>query len=279
MKKSPWSFRTTAPLTVAGMAAAIIATALPANATTDQDIIDQMTWAVTNAGVEAPVANPGVTLPDAGTDAAALALDTGVLEVTPDSAQGAPFESTSAKRSFDTNNMEVAVGVQSTSSGLRSLIYIESGGAPRRYDFSIGGDVASLELTEDGGVAALDANGDLVAAAPEPWAVDSAGDPVETHYEVSGTTFTQVVSHGGRMAYPIVADPWWNPFSWPWGKWVTKSKKVVSSALKKCGQGALVTTLGLGVTTGTTNVMIEKFGSGIAKVKVGGAYGCIVNTL
>lgn len=61
----------------------------------------------------------------------------------------------------------------------------------------------------------------------------------------------------------------------------------VRQALKKCGKGALVATIGLGAGTGTTNVLIEKTGSKIAKLKVGGwqgyvgaaAAGCIVNNL
>ena len=44
-----------------------------------------------------------------------------------------------------------------------------------------------------------------------PWARDANGAEVPTHYEITGTTLTQIIDH--RMepyAYPIVADPFWD---------------------------------------------------------------------
>lgn len=102
---------------------------------------------------------------------------------------------------------------------MRALVHIDSADAPERFDFPIGGDVAALRPTGDGGVEALNAEGELIATAPAPWATDANGVAVQTHYEINGTTLTQVVEHrGGNFAYGIVADPWWNPFSWNWGK-------------------------------------------------------------
>lgn len=41
-------------------------------------------------------------------------------------------------------------------------------------------------------------------------AVPATADDVPTHYEVHGSTLTQIVDHtGGRFAYPVVADPVW----------------------------------------------------------------------
>lgn len=41
-------------------------------------------------------------------------------------------------------------------------------------------------------------------------AVPATADDVPTHYEVHGSTLTQIVDHtGGRFAYPVVADPIW----------------------------------------------------------------------
>ncbi|WP_229054318.1 hypothetical protein [Aeromicrobium sp. Leaf350] len=143
-------------------------------------------------------------------------------------------------------------------------------------------------MAPDGSAQAYNGQGDLISIAATPWAVDAAGRPVPTHFEINGLSLTQVVEHrSAEFAYGIVADPWWNPFSWPWGKWVSRSKKVVGNALKKCGQGALVGTIGLGVGTGTTNVLIEKYGNNLAKLKVGGwrgylgaaAAGCVINNL
>jgi hypothetical protein len=105
--------------------------------------------------------------------------------------------------------------VEDTPQGLRALVHIDSPEAPERFDFPIGGDVATLRLTEDGGAAALNELGEVITVAAPPWATDAIGTSVPTHDEIHGTTLTQVVEHhGGTYTYGIVADPWWNPFSW-----------------------------------------------------------------
>jgi hypothetical protein len=41
-----------------------------------------------------------------------------------------------------------------------------------------------------------------------PWAVDSRGVKVPTHYQLNGNQLTQVVDHASRnVTYPVVADP------------------------------------------------------------------------
>ncbi|TIC80068.1 hypothetical protein E8D37_15735 [Nocardioides sp. GY 10127] len=120
------------------------------------------------------------------------------------------------------------VALQPTEDGLRAAITIDSVDAPEAYNFEVGGDVASLRLNSDGSVAALDLDGNLIAEAASPWAVDANGQPVPTHYEVNGTTLTQVVEHhSGSWTYGIVADP---TFHW-WGvRWTlshTRTQKLI----------------------------------------------------
>lgn len=124
---------------------------------------------------------------------------------------------------FDSSAECTSAVVQTTErGGLRALIHIDSPDAPERFAFPLGGDVASVELDSTGGVAALDA--------------------------------FQVVNHrGGGFGYGITADPWWNPFSSPWGKWLKATGKTLGSALQKCGVGAVGTTLGLGAGTAAAN--------------------------
>ena len=152
----------------------------------------------------------------------------------------------------------------------------------------MGGDVATLEMMPDGSVVALNLDEEVLAVAPTPWALDANGVNVPTHYEISGTTLTQVVEHkAGDFAYGIVADPWWNPFSWPWGKWVKASGKAIKKAAFKCLKGAAATTIGLGVTTGTANILIAKAGKMRKIYLKGGPYayvgaaaaGCVVNNI
>lgn len=67
----------------------------------------------------------------------------------------------------------------------------------------------ALHLLEEGGIAVTDGKGDPVGFMSEPWARDSQGNTVPSHYSVSGNTVTQVVEHRvGTFVYPIVADPY-----------------------------------------------------------------------
>lgn len=82
------------------------------------------------------------------------------------------------------------------------------------YDF---GDAAVVELQDDGGALVLstetvaDAQGEaevILASIAAPWAVDAAGESLETRYVADGGTLTQVVEHHDvNVAYPVVADP------------------------------------------------------------------------
>ncbi len=189
---------------------------------------------------------------------------------------------------FEGRSGSDSIAVEAVDAGFRSLIYVKDSAAPQSYNVAFGGDVAALEPLPDGSIATLDSSGNISGVIELPWAIDAEGVPVPTEYSVDGLVLTQTVDHtSGVFAYPIVADPWWNPFSWPWGTWVRKTKSVVGSALRKCGAGALVATIGLGVGTGSTNVLIEKFGKG-AKIKAAGGpwgyvgaatAGCIIDNL
>jgi len=149
-----------------------------------------------------------VDLPDSGTEAAATSTPTGVLTLDLPARGGDLSNGDDDARLFDGTGVDTAVAVQSLESGVRALVHIDSANAPERYDFPVGGDVASLRLTADGGVEALSSAHRVIATAPAPWAIDAAGGEVPTHYEVHGRTLTQVVEHrGGNYAYGIVADP------------------------------------------------------------------------
>lgn len=87
---------------------------------------------------------------------------------------------------------------------------IESNEAPDRYDYQLSGpSVNTLQIVDNGMVFLLDAEGKFAGGVSAPWAFDANGVAVPTHFEVHGTTLTQVVDHkSGSFAYPISADPW-----------------------------------------------------------------------
>lgn len=52
----------------------------------------------------------------------------------------------------------------------------------------------------------------IIATIDTPWAVDANGNQVPTHYEISGSTLTQVIQTDSNTAFPVTADPsakWW----------------------------------------------------------------------
>lgn len=95
--------------------------------------------------------------------------------------------------------------------GVRALAGIAAPAAADGYAFAVSGDAASLVLQDDGSVLASRADGTAIGRVERPWARDANGAEVPTHYEIAGTTLTQIIDHrSGPYAYPIVADPFWD---------------------------------------------------------------------
>lgn len=94
-------------------------------------------------------------------------------------------------------------------SSTRTQIAIDGPSAPTRYEFAM--DLpAGVQLVQrkSGDVEAVDTEGKVVGAFGEAWAVDAAGTPVRTRFEITGTTVIQHVDHK-NATYPVIADPWW----------------------------------------------------------------------
>lgn len=105
---------------------------------------------------------------------------------------------------------------------VRALIVAADVQAPHAYRFPIalpdGGRLARLSEvmdvpadTDAGDVFVVDAAGNLVGGFRPPWATDAAGAPVPTRYRIEGSTLVQQVDFTATTAFPVVADPWWNP--------------------------------------------------------------------
>lgn len=122
-------------------------------------------------------------------------------------------------RIYDGAGEDTAVAIQPTAAGVRALVNITSPDAPEEYAFPVSGDVTRLALNRDRSVTGYDRDNLPVTTVAKPWAVDARGVDVPTHFEVRGTTLTQVVEHrAGNYTYGIVADP---NFLW-WAKNITK---------------------------------------------------------
>lgn len=98
--------------------------------------------------------------------------------------------------------------------GVQLLTVIKGPKAPTRYDYPLsipqGG---RIEVSRDGTSAVVyDAASTPLAAVAAPWAKDAAGRNVKTYLTSDGNRLTQHVKHrDGKVAYPVVADPFWIP--------------------------------------------------------------------
>lgn len=86
---------------------------------------------------------------------------------------------------------------------------IDNADAPKRYDYPLTLPAGAILIVDSTGAVSspgVDPSIPLLYVAP-PWAKDADGVQVPTHYEVSGTTLTQVVEFTADTPFPVVADP------------------------------------------------------------------------
>ncbi|MFE7594733.1 DNRLRE domain-containing protein [Kitasatospora sp. NPDC057512] len=168
--------------------------------------------------------------------------------------------------------------------GSRTLQVIKNANAPHEYRVPVTLPAGtSLRQEPDGSVVIVPANPDEpVAAIRAPWAKDAHGNDVPTSYRLEGDTLVQRVDFTASTAFPVVADPWWNPWSWNW----KRTGKVVKNAAKKCGMGAL--SAYVPVQAHHVSVNIQRARNGLRLVKFAGGpwgyvtvagAGCLMGTL
>ncbi|MER7850295.1 DNRLRE domain-containing protein [Kitasatospora sp. NPDC096077] len=156
--------------------------------------------------------------------------------------------------------------------GARTLQVIKNATAPHEYRTAVTVPAGSVLRADENGGATLYSNGspnaDVIGTFDAPWATDANGKPVATSYRLDGTILYQTISFDSTSAFPIVVDPWWNPFSWNWKKiW-----GVTVRGLQRCGLGALKNTLGLGGGTVAVNLVLKKIAGRAALMLPGGGY-------
>lgn len=110
---------------------------------------------------------------------------------------------------YDNGNGSSTIPVVHQDGSLQIATVIDNASAPKRYEYTLEGK--SIQLTSDGAAAVYDGEGQLTSVVEAPWAKDTNGNDVPTHFEVAGDTLTQVVDFDANTAFPVVADPkyWW----------------------------------------------------------------------
>lgn len=110
---------------------------------------------------------------------------------------------------FDNRDGSMTVPVMKDDGSVQVTSILADTSAPTSYDYDLHlPEGATISVGETGVVTATAGERFIMGVAPA-WAVDADGKTVPTHYEVRGSTLTQIVDHhSGEFAYPIVADPW-----------------------------------------------------------------------
>ena len=184
----------------------------PASATSAEGLGRQLTKAVASAAAPKAVANSRVKIPSAASAEAVLDGPESQVSLGLPAKGDGELLADAVTTSYEGADGNTSFALQPLASGIRALVDIQSAAAPESYDFPFGVDTAALKLNADGSVAVLNKAGATIGQVDAPWAFDGVGAVVPTHFEVNGTTLTQVIKHrGGTWEYGITADPsfWW----------------------------------------------------------------------
>lgn len=161
--------------------------------------------------IDATVAGIDVTIPTDPSDPISLESSSGdVISIElpfADAASNATVV-TEGVVAYDNNNASTTAPVVKEEGSLQVTTVIDSADAPTTYSYELGLP-AGAEIVAAGTTLLFVDGEKLLGGLAPAWAKDSTGRDVPTHYEVAGTTITQIVEHvGGEFTYPIVADPW-----------------------------------------------------------------------
>lgn len=89
--------------------------------------------------------------------------------------------------------------------------------APERFEYNFSSSTPVSVVLRDDMAIIEDAAGNYLGGVTTPWAYDSLGVAVPTHFEVDGNTLVQVVDHTSKnYAYPITADPYAGQMLFQW---------------------------------------------------------------
>lgn len=89
--------------------------------------------------------------------------------------------------------------------------------APERFEYNFSSSTPVNISLHEGMAVIEDPEGNYLGGVTAPWAYDSLGVAVPTHFEVDGDTLVQVVDHTSQnYAYPVTADPYAGQMLFQW---------------------------------------------------------------
>jgi hypothetical protein len=118
---------------------------------------------------------------------------------------------------FQTEESYSVVPLPHEDGSVQLINVLDNSSAPERFDYNFSSSTpVSISLHE--GMAVIeDPEGNYLGGVTAPWAYDSLGVAVPTHFEVDGDTLVQVVDHTSQnYTYPITADPYAGQMLFQW---------------------------------------------------------------
>lgn len=109
---------------------------------------------------------------------------------------------------LSTNDTSALQLVQALPDGFRIVNVLMDSSSKTTFEFRVNlPDAAKLELI-DGTVQVILGN-EVLGSLKQPWAFDSAGSQLSTHFSVIGNVIYQHIRTESSTVFPVVADPYW----------------------------------------------------------------------
>lgn len=167
-----------------------------------------------NAGVRADAgafhANVGGTQIEVARDAATVEVSdhsgSASLIALPDLDTGKGTDTGNGTIAYEVEDGTVLLTQPLEDAAVRMSVVIDDPDQPTEYRFDVVPDGGRAEIAENI-VLIFDSADEFIGALEEPWAVDSAGSHLLTHYALRDGLVVQIVEHSAANQYPVVADP------------------------------------------------------------------------
>jgi sugar lactone lactonase YvrE len=102
-----------------------------------------------------------------------------------------------------------------TPTGVETLTHLRSADAPLTQTFDLQlPSGANLQVTEDGGAAVLDKDGNTLISVSAPTAIDAAGEDVPVSLGVKGNSLILATSPDASTEFPVLVDPLYQTYDW-----------------------------------------------------------------
>lgn len=111
---------------------------------------------------------------------------------------------------YKSSNNITNVAVQSFEDSARIITVLNEPSSSTEYEYPINVPTGGkIYKNDNGGIAVVDATGNIMGGFTPPWAIDNEGKQIDTYYDIRGNTVIQVINHvNPDTVYPVVADPW-----------------------------------------------------------------------